>query len=713
MDKANVALAGTVLSSSVYRPRPNLAMLKMTLSVRQGLYNGDGGMNHTVHVTRFMQGSFALPALSKIAATVPVGSVAIVEGKLDFIPKDGSWEMKSPKIMSMEERGRPADALGGEGDEELRPVYSAVRLLTNKDLQKIMPRALEAIAESRCAEEPLPADTVQRLKLMPWMDAIRAIHFPEGPEELEHARQRMAFQELLMLQLGLLLRRRSSVESSGDSEEELRLTDDAVAAANFATESLPWQLTAGQAEAISEILRDMRQNKPMLRLLQGDVGSGKTAVALLAMLAATASGWQAALMAPTEVLAAQHKDSIDRLISSFKGKAPEGLSMPRVSLLTGSTRTAPRRATLEGLKDGSIGIVIGTHSLISRGVEFSKLGLAVIDEQHRFGVRQRSALQRASSPPPHVLTLSATPIPRTLALVAYGEMDISTISDRPPGRIGVHTRVLRASDKSRDEAYSAIRRELRDGYRSYVICPLVDGGEDADSEGVKAAEQEYKRLSEGGYLGGAKCGLLHGRLSGEQKSRALQDFAEGRTQVLITTTVVEVGVDVPEASVMVIEHAERFGLAQLHQLRGRIGRGTRPSECILLVAGGEESLSRVRVLENSTDGFKIAEADLEQRGPGQLLGTRQSGAKDLAALQVTRLPHDNDLLLSARAEAARLLGAGSVDGEGNGDGERSVPTKKISMRLWAAYNAAAPPELDLNSEDESLVDSFSGSSEFK
>eukprot|EP00192_Tetraselmis_astigmatica_P010317 CAMPEP_0117673240 /NCGR_PEP_ID=MMETSP0804-20121206/14362_1 /TAXON_ID=1074897 /ORGANISM="Tetraselmis astigmatica, Strain CCMP880" /LENGTH=854 /DNA_ID=CAMNT_0005481955 /DNA_START=183 /DNA_END=2746 /DNA_ORIENTATION=+ len=684
--------------ASLHKKQAQLGMMTIVLSVTPA----DGGQLFTaasmdgeekVKVVRFMQGRYAGPALYKLASKAPIGGMAVVKGKLLQLDSGPvGWELKGTVEITTPEEWEQNTSKEAGG--KLQPVYTPARPLTGKDMAKIMPRAIKAIEASRCSEDPLPEDVVQRTGLMPWMDALQTIHMPGDLDTLEEARRRLAFQELFMVQLSLFLRRYTDV-----IDPQVTLPEEGLQAVDTARAFLPFQLTGDQQKAVSEILDDLCSGKPMLRLLQGDVGSGKTAVAFLAMLAAAKCGWQVALMAPTEVLAAQHKRNMDDLIARLQGA---GAEVPKVAMLTGSTRAAPRRQTLEGLADGSLQIVIGTHALISGGVEFKRLGLAVVDEQHRFGVEQRSVLHRAGGQqsanlPVHLLYLSATPIPRTLALVAYGEVDISVIRERPPGRTAVRTQVMEGDDASREVAYRIIRRELAEGFRSYVICPLVETSEAEGFEELKAAEDEYKRLQESGCLGGANCGLLHGRMTGEEKGAALRSFADGHTQVLIATSVVEVGVDVPEATVMVIEHAERFGLAQLHQLRGRIGRGTRASECVMLVGGSSsgKAMQRLKVLENSEDGFEIAEVDLRQRGPGDFMGTRQSGERGAIAttLQAARLPQDAELLEAAREEVKALV---EPDGPGSSGG--SLP-----MRLWGAYRAYNLPELDIRSGSSILL----------
>ncbi|MEM9807919.1 MAG: ATP-dependent DNA helicase RecG, partial [Cyanobacteria bacterium P01_D01_bin.56] len=402
-------------------------------------------------------------------------------------------------------------------------------------------------------------------------------------------------------------------------------------------EVLPFQLTGAQNRVVQEILVDVQQLTPMNRLVQGDVGSGKTVVAVVAILAAIQAGYQAALMAPTEVLAEQH---YRKLVSWFNL-----LHLP-VELLTGSTKTAKRREIHSQLVTGELPVLVGTHALIEDPVKFNRLGLVTIDEQHRFGVAQRAKLQRKGDKP-HVLTLTATPIPRTLALTLHGDLDVSQIDELPPGRKPIQTTLLGGRD--RNHAYDLIRREIAQGRQVYIVLPLVDESEKLD---LRSAIEEHQRLSEVVFPK-FQVGLLHGRLNSADKDAAITAFRDRQTQILVSTTVVEVGVDVPNASVMLIEHAERFGLSQLHQLRGRVGRGADQSYCLLMSSSkSETALQRLRVLEQSQDGFFIAEMDMRFRGPGEVLGTRQSGLPDFA---LASLVNDQDVLELARGAAEQLI----------------------------------------------------------
>jgi ATP-dependent DNA helicase RecG len=466
------------------------------------------------------------------------------------------------------------------------------------------------------------------------------MHFPDSHESLRQARQRLAFDELFLLQLGVQRQRRDWLAHKALPLETAPERFEAFLA------ELPFALTDAQQRVIGEIRADVAQGRPMNRLLQGDVGSGKTAVAAAAMVIAAAAGAQSALMAPTEILAEQHYRGLRRLLE------PLGI---HVALLTGSTPAADRAAILAGLADGSVHIIIGTHALIQPTVAFQRLGLAVVDEQHRFGVEQRAAL-RDKGPregdeviSPHLLVMSATPIPRTLALSLFGDLDLSVLDEMPPGRQEIKTRWLRASERER--AYNFIRRQTAEGRQAYIIYPLV---EESDSIDAKAAVEEFARLSQEVFPD-RRLGLVHGRLRSEEKDSAMRAFAEGASDVLVATSVIEVGVDVPNSTVMVIEGADRFGLAQLHQFRGRVGRGEHQSYCILIAEDvTADAEQRLAALEATNDGFILAERDLELRGPGEFFGRRQSG---LPELRLASLLHDVEVLDMAQEEAAALFAA--------------------------------------------------------
>jgi ATP-dependent DNA helicase RecG len=587
------------------------------------------------------------------------------------------------------------------GEAHVRVSYPQKgKVLTSDKLAEAAEKSLKMLeAGSPQWEDPIPENIRQKYGLMGYIEALRGMHRPTGPEHYEACRRRLAFQELLVLQLKLLLQR-ATLRLPSDENGILGVAVTNTAQTELVRRALPYELTGAQDRALSSIIDGMTGWPPMMALLQGDVGCGKTAVAFLSVLAATGSGYQAAVMAPTEILAEQHFAVLKRLIEEAKAVAEDdaddleaaaaAASLPEVVLLTGSTKKAERTRIQTGLEDGTVGIIVGTHALISDNVAFSKLGLVIIDEQHKFGVGQRAALLAKASPSPHILSMSATPIPRSLALVAHGELSLVTIDELPPGRIPVDTKVIIDHDPAeRAQVYEAMRREVAAGGQVYIVCPLVDGkspsggtismsmsssideettsgssGGGNSPSGLKAAVHERDRLIAEGEIEASQCGLLHGRLSSEEKEAALAAFAAGKTPVLISTTVVEVGVDVPAASLIIVEHADRFGLAQLHQLRGRVGRGDRASACYLITDKPGEEAQRLRVLERCSSGFEVAEADFAFRGAGEVIGRRQSGKEAQGGLKVSQLPQDAMLVEMAREAAAGLMAA--TDGRPTG-----------------------------------------------
>jgi ATP-dependent DNA helicase RecG len=466
----------------------------------------------------------------------------------------------------------------------------------------------------------------------------------------DQARKRLAFDELFLIQLGVLSKKRDWQEEAG-----IAFNAESKCLEPF-LDSLPYKLTSAQRRALAEIQGDLLKPKPMSRLLQGEVGSGKTVVATAAMLAA-ANGFQAALMAPTEILAEQHFNTICNLLNKASSEGNGSNTVHNypaiqphpvgVGLLIGSLKGSAKREVQERISAGEINIIIGTHALIQKGVEFPQLGLCVVDEQHRFGVMQRAEL-RSKGTRPHVLVMSATPIPRTLALTLYGDLDLSILNELPPGRIEIKTRSL--GPEYRERAYDFVRKQTAEGRQAFIICPLI---EESEAIEAKAAVTEYKRLSQSVFPD-LRLGLLHGRLNGVEKEKVMRRFRNGETDILVSTPVVEVGVDVPNATVMLIEGADRFGLAQLHQFRGRVGRGQHQSYCILLTESpSAEAEERLKILETTKDGFELAEKDLMLRGPGEFFGTRQSGLPDLKMARLS----DTVILELARKEAIALFHA--------------------------------------------------------
>ncbi|MBL6946084.1 MAG: ATP-dependent DNA helicase RecG [Rhodospirillales bacterium] len=552
---------------------------------------------------------------------LPEGETRVVSGTLEQF--GGELQMTHPDHI-----GTPEEL---EKLQSVEPVYPLSAGLTLKTLGKAVDQALEAAPDM--PRDWLDAEHRKREKWVDWRASLLVAHAPEDDlalDALAPARARLAYDELLSNQLALALVRLNMRKLPGRS-----VAGDGRLQAKVRT-ALPFSLTPSQEQSLSEIVADMGEPSRMLRLLQGDVGSGKTVVALLAMLAAVETGAQAAIMAPTEILARQHLASITPLAEAA------GLS---VALLTSREKGKTREAILEGLASGETPIVVGTHALFQEGVEFDDLALAVVDEQHRFGVHQRMTLA-AKGRGVDVLVMTATPIPRTLTLTAYGDMDVSRLTEKPAGRLPVDTRVLPI--ERLDGVTQAVKRALDGGGKVYWVCPLVEESEVLD---VAAAEERYDCLK---AVLGERVGLVHGRMKGKEKDAAMQAFADGPPAVLVATTVIEVGVDVPDATVMVIEHAERFGLAQLHQLRGRIGRGDKPSTCLLLYAQplSETARSRLNIMRETDDGFRIAEEDLKLRGAGELLGTRQSG---LPEFRMADLATHADLLATARKDAQLII----------------------------------------------------------
>ncbi len=516
------------------------------------------------------------------------------------------------------------------------PLYPSTETLSrggldSRGFRRILHEALQRLETP--VHETLSGEIIERQKLIAYDAALRNIHFPTNWDLFHEAQKRLKFEELFFIQLYLAIQRKErSLNQKGVpflhvGEQTRRLV-----------EKLPFQFTEAQKRVLREIREDIRSERPMNRLLQGDVGSGKTIVALVTILIAVENGFQATLMAPTEILAEQH------FLTTHQWFEDLGV---RVALLKGGQKSGERRKVLEEIMDGTLDIAIGTHALVQEGVTFKKLGLVVIDEQHRFGVMQRATL-REKGYAPHVLVMTATPIPRTLALTLYGDLDISVIDELPGGRKPVRT-VWRKADKH-EAIYSFIRDHLREGSQAYIVYPLVEESEKVD---LAAATQGYEELSKRVFPE-FNVALLHGRMKTEEKDNIMREFKSGAIHMLVCTTVIEVGVDVPNAAVMLLEHAERFGLTQMHQLRGRIGRGKKQSTCILLTYGNlsEDAVTRLKTMEETTDGFRISETDLRLRGPGEFFGTRQHGMLDL---KIADLATDGHLISAAREEAFRLV----------------------------------------------------------
>ncbi|WP_322513227.1 ATP-dependent DNA helicase RecG [Chloroflexus sp.] len=626
-----------------------------------------------------------------IAQQIKVGQTIALSGKVTVF--GGKRQFSSPRW----ERYTPdPDALLHTG--RLVPIHPLTQGLHENQARRFIKQVIDTITPR--VPDHLPPHRREQARLLPLGEALAQIHFPANREQLDAARRRLGFDEFLFIQIGVLQRKRLWQQEMG-----LPFTIDTQVHAEL-QQRLPFQLTTAQHRAISEIFADLQRPSPMARLLQGDVGSGKTVVAAAALLQAVANGFQGALMAPTEILAEQHAKNLKQLLSRVRvprktamaagevyqqadwralldpddaaklaeivailGMTPEedmGGQGVRVALLTGSLGTRERRRVLEGIARGEIDLVVGTHALITETVQFAQLGLVVVDEQHRFGVEQRLRLKNKGCNP-HMLVMTATPIPRTLTLTIYGDLDVSVLDERPPGRQEIRTR--RISRSEREKAYRHIRKQVAEGRQVYVICPLVEESEKLE---LPSAEEMYERLQREVFPD-LRVALLHGKMPAREKDEVMRAFRDHQYDILVATAVIEVGIDVPNATTIVIEGAERFGLAQLHQFRGRVGRGNHQSYCILISdSDNQQSRERLAALEQTTDGFKLAEIDLQLRGPGEFFGTRQSGTPDLKMAQ----QGDTRLLVEARRLAEAIL---------NDDPELARPEHHLLRQKVAAF----------------------------
>jgi len=574
-----------------------------------------------------------------IAKSLPTNARVVLSGRVTVF--GGRHVFESPEWELLEDK-----ELVHTG--RLVPLYSLTRGLKPRQVRKLMKQVVDQFAGQ--VADFLPPGLKKRCNLLELPRAIFQAHYPEDETAKDNARTRLAFDELFLLQLGVLGRKHEWQESQPAAPVSLKKP-----VLDTFLKSLPFELTAAQQKVLKELLADLAKPRAMSRLLQGEVGSGKTVVATAALLAAASSGYQGAFMAPTEILAEQHFTSVSEVLSRTAAKVTEEDNLRRFSgllakpltlaLLIGDLKQASKQAIQQRIRDGEVDIVIGTHALIQKEVDFHKLGLAVVDEQHRFGVAQRSALRQKGFNP-HVLVMTATPIPRTLALTLYGDLDLSVIDELPPGRQTIKTRWLKPTQRT--SAYAFLRRQVAEGRQAFIICPLV---EESEAIQAKAAVAEYERLSKEVFPD-LKLGLIHGRLSAAEKDGVMHKFRAGELDILVSTPVVEVGIDVPNATVMLVESADRFGLSQLHQFRGRVGRGSQQSYCMLLAENPSEiGRARLDLIEKIQDGFELAEEDLKLRGPGEFFGTRQSGLPDLRMAKLS----DVKLLELARAEAIRLF----------------------------------------------------------
>jgi len=613
-----VTIIGTVRRCSCFTSPRNRKLTILEILVRD--------RTATIKLSRFYAGQryTTRPWQESLKRRYPSGATVAASGLVKVNQYGITLDNPEIEVLDSEDNGIESFKIG-----RILPVYPLVEGVAADTVRRSV---LAVLPLAATLDDPLPGAIRQQYGLADLAEAIAQIHFPADTDALDRARRRLIFDEFFFLQLGFLERRAQAKQAqtsavlppSGHLIEQFR-------------QLLPFPLTNAQQRVISEILADLNSTTPMNRLVQGDVGSGKTVVSVMAILAAIQAGYQAALMAPTEVLAEQH---YRKLVGWFNL-----LHLP-VELLTGSTKTRQRRQLLSQLATGELPLLVGTHALIEDPVQFRRLGLAVIDEQHRFGVQQRARLL-AKGDSPHVLTMTATPIPRTLALTLHGDLDVSQIDELPPGRQAIQTTVL--TGRQRPEAYDLIRREIAQGRQAYIVFPAIEESEKLD---VKAAVAERDRL-QATIFPECEVGLLHGRMKSEEKEAAIARFRANETPIIVSTTVIEVGVDVPNATVMAIENAERFGLSQLHQLRGRVGRGQHKSYCLLLSSNtSPDARQRLNVLEQSQDGFFIAEMDLRLRGPGEVLGKRQSGLADFA---LASLADDQEVLNLAREAAEKLI----------------------------------------------------------
>ncbi len=619
----NVTIYGKITSVKTYTTKNGLTIIKVLITDESGSLE-----------LNFFYSKINRYSIERYKSQFPNGASIIVSGtaKVDTYSMKMTIDKPQHQIISEENISKENLNLG-----RIVPVYPLVESLNIKALRKAIYNAIELYKGS--IQDIIPSELIDKRNLMHRNAALSIIHFPDTQDQLEQARYTLVYEELFLLELKMLLIR--EITSKSYKTVSLQVKEDGLVQKFI--KSLPFELTSAQKRAINEIINDINTDKPMQRLLQGDVGSGKTVVACIMLLAAIENGYQTAIMAPTEILAQQHFNNFINWLTPF------GIN---IGLFT-SSNTKKQRAKLEqDLRNGQINIAVGTHSLIQDNVEFNNLGAIVIDEQHRFGVKQRNIL-RNKAEIPQLLTMTATPIPRTLALTVHGDLDLTVIDELPKGRKPIKTALLPSSQ--RKKALNLIREQVEAGHQAYIVFPLID---ESETLSAKAATKEAEEL-QNGVFSDLKVGLLHGKMKTDEKDKVMSDFKNKKYDVLVSTTVVEVGVDVPNATVIVIENAERFGLSQLHQLRGRVGRSNIQSYCVLVSSSkNEETIYRLNVLVQTNDGFVIAEKDLEIRGPGEFLGTRQSG---IAELHLADLSKDLPILEMARNDAQKYLQSHSKD----------------------------------------------------
>ena len=619
----NVTIYGKISALKAYTTKKNLTIIKVTISDESGTLD-----------LNFFYSKINKFSIERYKSQFPKGSSIIVSGSAKFDKYMGKMTIEKPQFQIVSDSFQETENLN---IARIVPVYPLVENLNIKALRKAIHNALQEYNSS--IENLVPLSLIEKHNMYDRRNALNIIHFPDDSAQLERARFSLVYEELFLLQIKMLSLR--ELTSKSYKTVSLNIKEDGLVQ-NF-IKSLPFDLTDAQKKAINEILNDINSDKPMQRLLQGDVGSGKTVVACIMLLAAIENGFQTAIMAPTEILAQQHFNNF------IKWLTPLGIN---IGLFTSSNTKKQRQKLEKDLRNGQINIAVGTHSLIQDNIEFNNLGAIVIDEQHRFGVKQRNILKNKAEIP-QMLTMTATPIPRTLALTVHGDLDLTIIDELPKGRKPIKTALLTSGQ--RKKAHNLIREEIIKGHQAYIVFPLID---ESETLSAKAATKEAEEL-QNGVFSDLKIGLLHGKMKTDEKDKVMTDFKNKLYDILVCTTVVEVGVDVPNATVILIENAERFGLSQLHQLRGRVGRNSLQSYCILVSSTkNEDTINRLNVLVQTNDGFIIAEKDLEIRGPGEFLGLRQSG---LVELHLADLTKDLYILEMAREEAKEYILAHSKD----------------------------------------------------